>query len=91
MPRLAQANLCRRLGRLTAIQGMVLEATGLDVKLGELVDILPARGGRSIVAEVVGLRSEHALLMPYGSVDGLCLASEVVARGEAYSVPVGAA
>ncbi|WP_339527230.1 FliI/YscN family ATPase [Pseudomonas sp. EA_35y_Pfl2_R111] len=91
MPRLTQANLCRRLGRLTAIQGMVLEATGLDVKLGELVDILPARGGRSIVAEVVGLRSEHALLMPYGSVDGLCLASEVVARGEAYSVPVGAA
>lgn len=86
---LQQTSLCRRLGRLTAIQGMVLEATGLDVRLGELVDITPARGGIAVIAEVVGLRSEHTLLMPYAPVEGLCLASEVVARGEAYTVVVG--
>jgi len=91
LTQLAHSNLCRRVGRLTAIQGLVLEATGLDVRLGELVDVIPARGGEAVVAEVVGLRSEHVLLMPYGSVEGLCLASEVVARGEAFSVPVGAA
>ena len=89
LTQLAQVNLCRRIGRLSSIQGMVLQATGLDVRLGELVDIRPARGGRVITAEVVGLRSEHTLLMPYGPVDGLSLASEVRARGEAYSVPVG--
>ena len=86
---LQQISLCRRLGRLTAIQGMVLEAAGLDVRLGELVDITPARGGDAVIAEVVGLRSDHTLLMPYGPVEGLCLASEVVARGEAYTVAVG--
>lgn len=86
---LQRVSLCRRLGRLTAIQGMVLEAAGLDVRLGELVDIIPARGGEAVTAEVVGLRSDHTLLMPYGPVEGLCLASEVVARGEAYSVAVG--
>jgi len=89
LTQLAQVNLCRRVGRLSSIQGMVLQATGLDVRLGELVDIQPARGGKVITAEVVGLRSEHTLLMPYGPVDGLSLASEVRARGEAYSVPVG--
>jgi flagellum-specific ATP synthase len=89
--RLAHSNLCRRVGRLTAIQGLVLEATGLDVRLGELVDVIPAHGGESVVAEVVGLRSEQVLLMPYGAVEGLSLASEVVARGEAFTVPVGAA
>ncbi|MEO4049391.1 FliI/YscN family ATPase [Pseudomonas sp. CAU 1711] len=89
LARIAQADLCRRVGRLSAIQGMVLEATGLDVKLGELVDILPARGGAAITAEVVGLRGDQALLMPYGTVDGLCLSSQVLARGEAASVAVG--
>lgn len=89
LSRIAQASLCRRAGRLSAIQGMTLQATGLDVKLGELVDILPARGGDAIVAEVVGLRGDQALLMPYAAADGLCLSSQVVARGEAASIPVG--
>lgn len=89
LAQLARATLCRRVGRLISIQGLVLQATGLEVKLGELVDIVPAAGGGALVAEVVGLRRECVLLMPYGPVDGLCLASEVVARGEAYRVPVG--
>lgn len=89
LARVAQADLCRRVGRLSAIQGMVLEATGLDVRLGELVDILPARGSAAITAEVVGLRGDQTLLMPYGAVDGLCLSSQVIARGETASIPVG--
>lgn len=88
---LQKTSLCRRIGRLSAIHGIVLEATGLDTRLGELVDVIPARGGASIVAEVVGLRSEHTLLMPHGPTDGLCLASEVVARGHSFSVQVGTA
>lgn len=89
LAQLAQTRLCRRVGRLSSIQGMVLHATGLDVRLGELVDIHPARGGDVISAEVVGLRSESTLLMPYGPLDGLCLASEVHAHGAPYTVPVG--
>lgn len=87
--RVQRVRPCRRLGRLTAIQGLVLEASGLDVRLGELVDVVPARGGDAVVAEVVGLRSEGVLLMPYGPVEGLCLDSEVLARGVPYEVPVG--
>ncbi|PRN03004.1 EscN/YscN/HrcN family type III secretion system ATPase [Pseudomonas sp. LLC-1] len=88
--RLAAARPCQRSGRLTAVRGMVLEASGLDVRLGELVDIHPVQGSNVLPAEVVGLHGEHALLMPYGPVDGLSLASEVLPLGEAWSVPVGA-
>ncbi|TWC11294.1 type III secretion system FliI/YscN family ATPase [Pseudomonas sp. SJZ085] len=89
LTQLAQTRLCRRVGRLSSIQGMVLHATGLDARLGELVDIQPAQGGEAVVAEVVGLRSDYTLLMPYAPVDGLCLASEVHSRGAPYTVPVG--
>ncbi len=91
LERLARSTPCQRRGRLTAIKGMVLEAAGLEVRLGELVDIYPPHDGTTLPAEVVGLHGQHALLMPYGPVDGLSLASEVIARGEAYSVPVGEA
>ncbi|RZU38499.1 type III secretion system FliI/YscN family ATPase [Fluviicoccus keumensis] len=87
--RIGSARLCRRVGRLTAIHGLVLEATGLDVQLGELVRILPARSQEPVMAEVVGLRNRHALLMPHASVDGLCLASEVEAFGASNGIPVG--
>lgn len=85
----AGIKLSRRIGRLTAIQGVVVEAAGLDVQLGEVVNVIPARGGQAIPAEVVGLRHERALLMPYGPLEGLCLASEVIPTGQAWSVPVG--
>ncbi|EKT4477126.1 FliI/YscN family ATPase [Pseudomonas putida] len=90
MARLTGARPCRRSGRLSAIRGMVLEASGLDVRLGELVDIHPAHGGEALAAEVVGLHGAHALLMPFGPVEGLSLDSRVLARGQAWSIPVGA-
>lgn len=85
---LARTRLSRRSGRLVAIQGVLAEATGFDAKLGELVHIKPAHGA-VIPAEVVGLREDRVQLMPYGSLEGLSLASDVEATGLAWSVPVG--
>lgn len=87
--RLAQARFAQRTGRLVAIQGVLAEAVGLDVHLGELVHIRPVHEGAPVTAEVVGLREDRALLMPYASMEGLCLASEVTASGQTWSVPVG--
>ncbi|MCD6069503.1 MAG: putative flagellum-specific synthase [Microvirga sp.] len=86
---LSDAALVKRAGRLTAIQGMVLEAAGVDVQIGEIVEVIPARGGEAIAAEVVGLRAERTLLMPYGPIEGLCLASAVIPSGQRWSVAVG--
>jgi flagellum-specific ATP synthase len=88
---LAAARLTQRRGRLVALQGILAEAVGLDVRLGELVHILPAHHGTPVAAEVVGLREDRAQLMPYGPMEGLCLNSEVAATGRTWSVPVGQA
>lgn len=84
-----QSTLVQIYGRICAIHGLAIEASGCDVHLGELVEILPARGGPIVLAEVVGLRENSILLMPYSSVEGLCLQSRIRPLGKALRVPVG--
>lgn len=84
-----QSTLVQIFGRICAIHGLAIEASGCDVHLGELVEILPARGGPTVLAEVVGLRENSILLMPYSSVEGLCLQSRIRPLGKALRVPVG--
>ncbi len=84
-----RANLVPQLGRLTSVHGMVLEASGCKVQHGELVKITHARTGMVSYAEVVGLKEHRIYLMPYGSVEGLCLDSTVVPLGTSFLVPVG--
>ncbi len=87
---LQSLSIGRQTGRLTAIHGGVLEASGCDVHQGELVEIIQAKGGDARVkAEVVGLRDERILLMPFSNPQGLCLNSTVVPLGRSLNVPVG--
>ena len=81
--------LGRQTGRLTAIHGGVIEASGCDVHQGELVEIIQAKDGSRITAEVVGLRDERILLMPFSPVHGLCLNSTVVPLNQSLKIPVG--
>lgn len=46
-------------------------------------------GGQPILAEVVGIQSDHVTLMPYGSTQGLVAGSQVVALGDHSRVGVG--
>ena len=84
----AQADLARRHGRLTAFNGLVIEASGPEAHLGELCEVLPAHGA-PVQAEVVGFRDNRVLLMPYGNVQGVCADSLIRATGRSLSIPVG--
>lgn len=86
---LSEVQLTPQLGRLTAINGVVLEASGCKVQHGELVEITHARSGVVSFAEVIGLKGQTIFLMPYGDIEGLCLDSTVKSTGDAFSVPVG--
>lgn len=86
---LAETHLSPQLGRLTAINGVVLEASGCRVQYGELVEIKHARTGKVSLAEVIGLKEHTIYLMPYGEIEGLCLESTVAPTGDVFSVPVG--
>ncbi len=68
----------RLFGRVSGIVGMLLEMAGLDSELsiGSRCRV-HARGGRSVYCEVIGFRGGHALLLPFGSLEGVGLGCKV--------------
>ncbi len=71
---LAQIPEHRRYGRVTAVLGMLLEIGGVPESLavGGRCEIVGRYGSR-LPCEVVGFRSNRALLMPFGAIDGIGL------------------
>jgi flagellum-specific ATP synthase len=65
-------------GRLTRINGLVMEASGLKLPLGSSCHIYP-QSGASVEAEVVGFSGDKLYLMPSDDVYGLAPGAKVVA------------
>ncbi|MFN4281198.1 MAG: flagellar protein export ATPase FliI [Alphaproteobacteria bacterium] len=65
---------CNLYGRVTAVQGMLVEVGGVQRRLsvGDRCEI-SARGDRKLNCEVVGFRDGRALLMPFGALEGVGL------------------
>ena len=63
-----------RHGRVASIQGLLVEAAGLEhsVSIGSRCHII-ARNGRKVASEVVGFRGDRALLMPFSQLEGIGL------------------
>jgi FliI/YscN family ATPase len=78
-----------RYGRVTRVVGLVIEAIGLDVGVGELCRINSLTSDHSVLAEVVGFHERGVLLMPLGDQSGLHPGSSVVALGRSFGVDVG--
>ena len=74
LPEIDRVPSHRLYGRVTAVQGMRVEAGGVQraLSLGDVCRI-QARGGRSVPCEVVGFRHGKALLMPFSALDGVGL------------------
>jgi flagellum-specific ATP synthase len=64
-------------GRLTRINGLVMEAAGLKLPLGSTCQVYPLSGA-PVEAEVVGFAGERLYLMPSDDVYGLAPGSQVV-------------
>lgn len=64
-------------GRVTAVQGLMVEVGGVQraISVGGRCH-LQARDGKSVVCEIVGFRDDRALLMPFGSLDGIGIGSK---------------
>jgi len=80
-----------RFGRVTRVVGLVIEATGLDVGVGELCRVTSLTDDRSVLAEVVGFNENNVILMPLGELDGLHAGSFVQPLGRSFGVDVGPA
>ncbi|MBK8250688.1 MAG: FliI/YscN family ATPase [Gemmatimonadetes bacterium] len=87
--RIASEPRLARYGRVTRVVGLVIEAVGLDVGVGELCRINSLSSEDSVLAEVVGFHERGVLLMPLGDLSGLHPGSSVVALGRSFGVDVG--
>ncbi len=84
-----QVPLFENRGRVVQLIGLVIESEGPMAALGEVCRIESARQDEPTLAEVVGFRNHHVLLMPLGGIHGLHPGSEVTALGAPLQVPVG--
>lgn len=88
--KLAEGNYFRRLGRVVKVVGLTIESVGPNAKLNDLCRIIIDKDQNLFVmAEVVGIRDKHLLLMPYESVEGIGLGCIVENTGHPLTVLAG--
>ena len=87
--RVQETQVIRNHGRVVQLIGLVIESEGPLAAVGEICRIESARHDGSTLAEVVGFRNHHVLLMPLGEIRGIHPGSEVIALGTTLRVPVG--
>lgn len=86
---IARAPMVHRIGKVSEVTGTLMRVSGLDLRLGELCDVLADDGRIMQSAEVVGFNGGRSILSPFGSIQGIGANTRVVGRGEVLSVPVG--
>ena len=74
-------------GRVAAVSGLLIEARGGLTRLavGARAEI-ERRGDTPLAAEVVGFRETRALLMPFGSLEGIAPGAEIKIAPDAASI-----
>ena len=91
LQRVRQVRPFENRGLVRQVIGLVIESEGPLVAVGEVCRIESARHDGSTLAEVVGFRNNHVLLMPLGETHGIHPGSEVVSLGRPLQAPVGEA
>jgi len=76
-------------GKLVKVVGLLLESNGPACTLGELCIVKNKYENKDVcIAEVVGFKNDHVLLMAIGSVEGIGPGSEILATGTKHQVKV---
>lgn len=83
------SDLVMRLGRVSNLIGLIIEATGLLAEVGEVCLIHAGRDRPPVPAEVVGFRDGRTLLMPLGELEGIGPGTKVQCTGAPFRVAVG--
>ncbi|HEX3624901.1 MAG TPA: FliI/YscN family ATPase [Verrucomicrobiae bacterium] len=89
--RVRDARVTETCGRVVQLIGLVVESEGPHAAVGEVCHIQSGKHGATTLAEVVGFRNHHLLLMPLGEIHGIHPGSEVIATGTPLRVAVGSA
>ncbi len=74
-------------GKISKVQGMTLEATGLICSIGEICKVI-LKNNEELLCEVVGISGSQAYLMPYKETDDVGYGCPVINTGEKLKVMV---
>lgn len=77
-----------RVGSVSRVVGLTIEASGPWAEIGELVEIAPP-GRKSFLAEVVGFRGREIITMPLAEIPGVGPGAPVYSIGKELTVPAG--
>jgi flagellum-specific ATP synthase len=86
---LQESDLARRRGCVRDLIGLIIEATGLQVEIGEVCMVGDGRERPAVATEVVGFRGGRTLLMPLGELTGIGPGTAVHPTGTPFGVAVG--
>ncbi|MCX6067768.1 MAG: FliI/YscN family ATPase [Chloroflexi bacterium] len=75
-------------GRVVQVVGLAIEMMGLNCQIGEICEIQTGHNTH-LVAEVIGFRNNHTLLMPLGNMEGIQPDSTVRSISSVFKAPVG--
>jgi type III secretion protein N (ATPase) len=78
-----------RKGRVRRLLGVIIHATVTEARIGELCHLIDPETGRRVMAEVIGLLDDVAVLTPIGDLFGLSSVTEVIPTGSELLCPVG--
>lgn len=84
-----RANTISHIGKIENIVGMAIEASGRKASIGEINLIYNENERRQIMAETVGFRDDHILLMPYESIKGVSAGTFVKNTNACLKIAVG--
>ena len=89
--KIAEAQPHRTLGKVSKIVGLMIEAQGIKVELGELCTIRSKTHNeiKEVRAEVVGFNEDSAVLMPLQEAQEIKMGAEVIPSKEQVSIKIG--
>ncbi len=85
--RFAEVQPVQQLGSVFRVRGLVVEAYGPNLSIGDLCRIHPKGGEAEVLAEVVGFQDQRMLLMPLGEMNRIGPGSTVSAAGREAMLP----
>ncbi len=82
-------HLTKDSGKVTEVSGMIIKGYLPGASVGSVCSILPSDLEHSFLAEVVGFKDKHVLMMPLSDMRGVALGSKIVLTRQIATVKAG--
>lgn len=85
---LTGSKVVKETGKVTRVTGYLVEGYLPGASVGSIAELSLSDGGR-VAAEVIGLRDQKVLLMPFKDIQGISLGSQIITKRAVSNVRVG--